>query len=263
MLDGVEVILFGSDEGTAEIAERYGVRHVPNVPTTNHGLPLISAMFEQAQSLAANDVLCYANADVILLPDTVKAAAIAHSWSEQFLMVARRHDLQVRTKLEFGAGWEARLRREARERGRLRSEVSIDWFVFPRDQYYGLPPLAVGRPGWDNWLLWHTVNCDWPLIDASEYVTLVHQEHDYSHAGGAMNAWSGVDAQRNQSLVGHWSHHYTISHAGWMLSPTGEVKRARGFRYALARPRRMISHLLRFTRPFRNYLRARRLARST
>jgi hypothetical protein len=262
-LEGVEVILFGKDEGTAAIAHRYGIRHVADVATTERGLPLISAMFHQAQSMAANDVMCYVNADVILLPDTIAAARLARTWSDRFLMVARRRDLELHRRLELGPGWQEKIRQDAKEKGRLMSEVSIDWFVFPRGQYRGLPDLAVGRPGWDNWLLWHTVTSGSPLIDASAFVTLIHQEHDYSHAGGARNAWSGVDAQRNQSLVGHWSRYYTISHAGWVITASGEVKRARGLRYTLARPRRLASHVLRFTRPLRNYLRARRLARST
>jgi hypothetical protein len=260
-LGSVEVILFGNEEGTSAIAQRFGLRHVPVVETTDRGLPLISAMFDRTQALASGDLLCYVNADVILMEDAVRAARRAQSWRERFLMVARRRDLDIRSRLDFREGWDEELRRDAQRNGRLMSEVSIDWFVFPRGQYNALLPLAVGRPGWDNWLLWHTVNSGWPLIDGSAFVTLVHQRHDYSHAGGTKNAWHDSDAQRNQTLVGHWSRYYTISHAGWMLTADGEVKRARGFRYALAKPRRLLSQAFRFTRPLRNYVHARRLAR--
>jgi hypothetical protein len=141
-----------------------------------------------------------------------------------------------------------------RARGHRRSEINIDWFVFPTGQLSEVPPFAIGRLWYDNWILWDASNRDIPLIDATPFVPLIHQRHDYSHGGGMAAIWSGPESGANQALLGHWSHWHAVAHAKWMLTPDGSVVPARGLKYMLARPRRLASHLLRFTRPIRRRL---------
>jgi len=43
-----EVILFGNEEGTAEIASRFGIRHIPDVERNEYGTPLVSSVFSTA-----------------------------------------------------------------------------------------------------------------------------------------------------------------------------------------------------------------------
>jgi hypothetical protein len=47
-----EVILFGDDAGTAEIAADLNVRHVPAVERNEYGTPLVNALFTAAERLA-------------------------------------------------------------------------------------------------------------------------------------------------------------------------------------------------------------------
>ena len=62
----VEVILFGDDEGAAEAAREFGLRHVPDVPRNEFGTKLLRGFFEPAQRMAQYDRLCYVNCDIIL-----------------------------------------------------------------------------------------------------------------------------------------------------------------------------------------------------
>ena len=62
-----EIILFGDETGTAEIAREFVVRHVPDVKRNDKGTPYLSDLFEKAQSLASHPSLCYVNADICLL----------------------------------------------------------------------------------------------------------------------------------------------------------------------------------------------------
>src|SRR5258708_12755854 len=64
-----EIILLGSDEGTAEVAGELGLRHLPQIACSDHGTPLLSDIFHQAQPAAAMPRPCYANAHIILLHD--------------------------------------------------------------------------------------------------------------------------------------------------------------------------------------------------
>jgi hypothetical protein len=250
----VEVILFGDDDGSAEACRAVGARHVPHIATNEFGTPLLSDMFRVAEEEARHPVLCFVNADIILTRDVLPAVAAVRARFERYLMVARRYDIDVEEPLRFHPGWEDSLVSFARQRGELKSEVWIDWFAYPRGLYGALPPFAIGRTAHDNWLIWRAAQLGAAVVDASPGVTVIHQRHDFAHAGGRRAVFEGEEARRQRALVGSWRHLHTISHAQWMLSPDGHVVRARGWSYRLARPRRAASHLLRFTRPIRHRL---------
>jgi hypothetical protein len=255
-----KIILFGDEPGTVDVARRFGVDVIAAIETNSYGTPLVSNMFSQADSLAAGEVLAFVSADIILTERTIDAARIALEWSPRFLLVAQRHDVDVRQLMDFDAGWEQRWAADVIAHGKMHSPGAIDLFAYPRGQYRDMPPFAIGRTSYDNWLLWKTVASDIPLIDATSFMTLIHQNHDYSHAKN-VDVWDGAEAQQNRSWIKHWTHYYTITHANWTLGADGKVARASGWRYRMARPRQFLSHMLRVSRPIRSRLRTRRLAR--
>src|SRR6202023_3325328 len=59
----IEIILFGSDEGTAEVAREFGIRHEPNVERNEFRTILVHSAFAKAQSMARHEVVCYVNCD--------------------------------------------------------------------------------------------------------------------------------------------------------------------------------------------------------
>lgn len=253
------ILLFADDEGTAEAARRLNVELVTEVATNSFGTPLVSDMFRQAGSLAAGDVLAFVSADIILNQRTIDAVRIAASWANNFLLVAQRRDVDVRQPIDFddesGQPWTA-----LAAKGKLHSPGAIDLFVFRRGQYAEMPPFAIGRTAYDNWLLWKTVASGIPLIDATEYLTLIHQNHDYSHAP-TVDTWHGVEARDNRRWIEHWTNYYTITHANWTLGADGQIAPATGWRYRMAGPRQAFSHLLRPTRGWRSRIRTWRLTR--
>jgi hypothetical protein len=250
----VDVILFGDDEGSAEACRAVGARHIPEIAKNEFGTPLLSDMFRVADAEAKHPVMCFVNADIILSTDILPAVDAVRSRFDRYLVVARRYDIDVDEPLAFGPGWQDALIRFTRSRGELKSEVWIDWFAYPRGLYGDMPPFAIGRTGHDNWLIWRAGQLGAAVVDASRAVTIVHQRHDFSHAGGRRAVFEGEEARRQRALVGSWRHYHTISHAKWMLTPDHEVIRSQGWNYRLARPRRAASHALRFTRPLRRRL---------
>jgi hypothetical protein len=77
----VEVILFGDDAGSAEIASELGVRHEALVERNKFGTKRLDYIFCRAQELATHDLLCYGNCDIIFLPEfcqALKRTADAH-----------------------------------------------------------------------------------------------------------------------------------------------------------------------------------------
>src|SRR5215470_10391406 len=65
----VEVILFGNDEGVADIARELGLRHIPELDNNEFGTPLLDDLFHKAETAARFSTLGYINADIILLSE--------------------------------------------------------------------------------------------------------------------------------------------------------------------------------------------------
>lgn len=232
-----EIIIFGNEEGAAGIASELGMHHVPDVERNEFGTPLISSMFKIAQEMAHNKLMCYVNADIILMNDFLKAAQ--RVGKNSFLMIGQRRDIEIKESLDFQkAGWEEDLKEKVYKEGRLHGISGIDYFIFPKGLYSNLPPLAVGRPGWDNWLIYHTRSRKIPVIDATRTVMVVHQNHGHAeHEGGEKGFWEGPEAKRNAQLAGR-DHAFTMEYATDLLTPSG-LKKALSPRHIYFRLRAM------------------------
>ena len=113
-----EIILFGDEDGTAEVASKFGIRHIPEVGCNEYGTPLISSMFEIAQDVATHQLMCYVNADIILMSDFLPA--IRQIQWQSFLIIGRRWDIDLKEPLDWSIpDWEKRLRAYLAEVGTL------------------------------------------------------------------------------------------------------------------------------------------------
>ncbi len=218
----VEIIVFGDEEGAAEVCRELGIRHEPEVRRHEKGLKYLDYIFDRAQEIAHHDVVCYVNCDIILLDSFRRAVEQVTGRHHPFLMVGRRWDTDITEFLDFARpDWQDQLTALAAERGQRRTEYYIDYFVFTRGLYQRLPALVIGRVGWDNFLIWKARSIGAMVVDVSAVVKVVHQNHDYSyHPDGATGVWSDELAKRNYELAG--AHHiFTIEHAQYRLEQEG------------------------------------------
>lgn len=224
------IILMGDDEGTREVASEFGVRHIPEVTRNEFGTPLVNAMFKEAEQASAYSTLCYINADIILMSDFLPAVRDVMPLLPRFLMVGRRWDLDITERLSFDDGWEMRMRRRVKEFGRGHAHTGIDYFVFPRGLWKDIPPFAIGRWAWDNWLIYRANFDRSSIVDASDRVVAVHQNHNYHHIGPPQEwGWNGVEAKRNLALAGEYVHLHTILDARYRLTAGGIRRRISPF----------------------------------
>jgi len=250
-----EIILFGDEEGVAEICQELGLRHVPEIARNEFGTPLLNDLFEKAQRLASYDVLCYVNADIILMSDFIEAVKRVTTWRERFLMVGRRWDLDLTEPIAFAdSGWEDSLRAQALRANAPRPVSWIDYFVFPKGLFGDIPPFAIGRTTYDNWLIWKALALNIPVVDVSPAVIVVHQNHGYSHVpNGERGVWQGEEAQRNFRLAGGWTRCCTIADATHCFD--GSVVRLNLTIERLRRKKEMfLRWLIDVTRPIRHKL---------
>jgi hypothetical protein len=242
---GAEIIVFGNDEGAAEACAALDIRHEPNVERTGSGAVLVNAMFARAQAIARHEVVCYVNCDIVLMGDFLRAVERVKAAHPAFLMVGQRWDVDITEPLEFDQhDWQARLVDLVRKHGKQRPGDWIDYFAFSRGLYGAdIPPFAIGRTSWDNWLVWKILDSKKPVVDASPAVIAVHQNHDYTHhVEGARGVWKGEEARRNYELAGGPTHLGTIDDATVILEVGGlrrnykrhwfGLKRHAGLRYA-------------------------------
>jgi len=220
-----KIILFGDEEGTAEVAAKFGIKYVPDVERNEYGTPLVNSLFSTAQNLAKHNFVCYVNADIILMSDFVKAI---HQVQEQSsLIVGRRWDLDLKEPLDFSnPDWESQLHARLAKEGSLHGLGGIDYFLFPRGTYQDIPPFAIGRTAWDNWLIYQARALGLPVIDATKAVTIVHQNHDYGRFQTEGNKSGqgerkGTEGMRNRELLGGECYAFSLLDATYCLTPTG------------------------------------------
>lgn len=218
-----EIILFGDEEGTAEVAKEFGVCHIPEVVCNEFGTPLVHDLFEKAKRVASYDLLCYINADIILMNDFLPAVQSARK-KRRFLLVGQRWDVDLDKLWDFDKpNWEPVLRSYVRENGKLHASTGIDYFVFPKGLWGDVPPFALGRTVWDNWLIYRARLKHSCVIDATHVVTAIHQNHDYTYfPTGKTGVWKGPEAKCNLELAGGYQHIFTLEDATHVLTPSGE-----------------------------------------
>jgi hypothetical protein len=230
----VDVVLVGDDEGVADAAAEIGARHVGGVETTDYGTPLLSSAFALAREAANTNALAYVNADILLLRDFV--TAVRRVRFDRFLCLGRRWNVEVRGPLDFAGPYEERLRSLVAAQGRLALPDAIDYFVFDRaGPLADLPAFAVGRPGWDNWMIYRARSLRIPVVDATRAITAIHQQHGYEHVPeGSGKLWYGPEAKANFELI-RGLERFQTRHATHVLTRVGPVP-------ALT-PRRVVSRV--------------------
>jgi hypothetical protein len=179
----VEVILFGDEDGAAEACKDLGVRHEPSVRRNEYGTKYLNYIFDRANEISHHRILCYANCDILLTSDFRPALEVISKTYSKFLMIGRRWDTNIAEPWDFQrANWDRELRSLALMTGKQKGPSWVDYFCFSRDLYYRkMPPFLIGRDGWDPWLVWFARKSKIPLVDVSQAVVAVHQNHDYAY----------------------------------------------------------------------------------
>jgi len=202
LLTDVDVILLGEEDGLAEAAGELGVKRLPNVARSGSGAPLISSMFQQARENSDSELLCIINADMLLMNDFVEAARQAIKLKEKFVLLSQRWDYDITNSLDFLESWQNRLRSSVLSQNTLHRPAGSDFFLFPRPCYTDVPGFAIGRAGWDNWMIYKARRENWPVIDCTPSIMIVHQNHDYRHLPGGKSHYTHPETDENIRLAG-------------------------------------------------------------
>lgn len=209
-----EVFIFGSEAGVYDICQETGFKQITGIARVDQ-IPLLDDIFKKAQAQASNDLVCYANGDVVVVDGLVEAIRRADEFFDgKFLLVCRRWDVELDDYVVFDRRWKADMVKLITEGGELHSKCSSDIFAFRRP-LWEMPGFAVGRPGWDNWTMWKATDVGWPVVDATPVVTLAHPIHGYGPEAKFKQAhhfWRESPlAMRNAHIMGK-GHQYCFVH---------------------------------------------------
>lgn len=184
---GCEVILLSGGYTTPTVvATEMDLAYSDRIGCNSHGTELVSSIFKEGERLASHDLLCEISADIVLGGDFALALeAIADI--ERPFVVGQRWDIDP------GA---------AAETAKLHPPSAVDYFIFRRGTLGEIPPFAVGRTCYDNWLVWAAVHrWDLMVIDATEAITAIHVNHSHPEYGSKEKMLASQERQENVRLA--------------------------------------------------------------
>jgi hypothetical protein len=254
-----EIILFGDEEGAAQVAAEFGLRHEPLIASNEFGTPLLDDLFRRAELDAGSRWMCYVNADILLLSDFGRAVEHVTKSFEKFLCVSKRINLDVPEALNFSANWETLLKARCRASGKSGDHTAIDVFVFPKGAYRKVPDFGIGRLWFDQWLIKAAKEAKFPVVDLSLVAPVLHQNHEYNHVdGGRDRIWQGKEAEHNLQLYGGVKHACTLLEVTHELTASGVFRKVRLRRFAFETRHLLWDLFVRRTAGVRNALKLRK-----
>ncbi len=231
-----EIILIGNDEGVAEICAELHLKHLPEVERTRYGTPLLNSIFAGAERTSGNRLMCYVNADIILMSDFLPTVdgvnrAFPHL---PFLMIGRKRNVPIPELLDFTREcWEGNLRDLAFSEG-ITGTADTDYLVFRRGLWKAIPPFAIGRFYWTQWLIFNSWKSGAAIVDTTASVTAIESAHDYMHVRSVAqgNILASPEVRANAELF-RGCKYWTTANATHILTPEG-IQQQSAIRKALA-----------------------------
>lgn len=214
---GSEVILYGTSDGIEQAGLDLGARVVTEVGHAPSGIPYFGTVVAHAAAHARHDCQVYLNCDILLAGAVTAFARVSFP---RFLMIGRRIDLAHDSFVDIcRGGWQDELLGLSRDgQAHVHPESGIDYFAFRRGTWEDLPPIIIGRAGYDNAIMVHCLRLQIPIVDATEGIVALHQFHDYGHVpGGKAAVFSGAEARANFAHAGGTHSRTLISDASHVL----------------------------------------------
>ena len=201
------VCLLGNETGVKEICNEFDLFHIKDIKCNEFGTPLLNNAFDKVMNLSNDSIFVFINTDIIVNDSIHAAINKIKSQFNKFLIIGHRRDVDIDIQLDFNEYTNNdSLTRFAEESSYIQHPAYKDYFIFTRDVWQNIPAFAVGRASYDNALVYKALKDNIPVIDASNIILALHQNHDYSHLQNGKNeAYNGTEAQKNYYLGQKWT----------------------------------------------------------
>ncbi|NQS91174.1 MAG: hypothetical protein HQ574_02090 [Chloroflexi bacterium] len=118
--------------------------------------------------------------------------------------------MNISWEIDFKTGWTTAIEDLLATEGLLRNITAMDYFIFPSHLFSEIPSFAIGRAGWDNWMIYHAVHQPWPVIEITPSHRVVHQDHDYRHLPDGAAHYDLEESYLNVDLAGGMKSSYDL-----------------------------------------------------
>jgi len=206
-----EIILFDDEENTTyKVAKEFGIRCIVNVKRNEFGIPLFNDVLAKMSEQSKNKIIALVNPDIILMNDFPRA--VEQISFSKFLMMGRTLNLDVKEKIDFNSmNWEQKLRERISKEGKLEGLSAANYWVFSKDLQFNFPTFSAGERGIDNWLIYRARSLKVPVIDTTEAVDIIHQNHE-------------TYKRKEDEVILNLTEMCTLRDADWVLTPQGLKK---------------------------------------
>jgi hypothetical protein len=223
--DNIEIIIFGESNGVKIIANEVNAINFTKVKLSTNGVPVLSDLFIKADEIATNDILVFINSDIILPPNFFEVLKKIKNIPKRFLMVGHRWDCDIDEIIDFG-----KLKPDDEfwinifKHSKKHAPSGIDYFIYRRQTFKDLPNFIVGRPGYDNWIIWNARRRKIPVIDLTYEVKVFHQNHHFKFHNIKKDPKVFVeeDGANNLKIIGN--NHLNLLDSNFLLKKNKIIK---------------------------------------
>jgi hypothetical protein len=228
----VQIILFGDEEGSQEVAWELGIHYEEHPQLTASGSIRLDYMFATAQRRGRYNTLCYVPCDTVLLPDFCDALNRVEALYGEFLMVGRSQELNLNTPRPFdNCDWHQLLLERPLLESRQTSLDRTAYMAFSKNTcLVNIPQLAIESPICLKWLVGKALTDGIMVVDTSDMVTAIRQ---HCSAPGSVGAGVETRATRTKALeeslalCGRYRSLRTVANAPYRLTAIDVVRNRR------------------------------------
>ncbi|XP_052232705.1 uncharacterized protein LOC127845678 isoform X3 [Dreissena polymorpha] len=172
-------VVFTNESSVIIECNKAGVTALPLSNAAADGIPVLKYMFRDAMNHFKTSLYAFSNSDILYTDTLIRTLAqMINSktiyFSRPVLIVGCRTNVENVT-LEEGLHWE-NITRISQSRGKQFTEWAEDYFITsPSFPWNEVPEVVVGRPGYDNWLVYNSRKMKYNVIDATKTILAVHQ----------------------------------------------------------------------------------------
>ncbi|KAK8794640.1 hypothetical protein WA158_001621 [Blastocystis sp. Blastoise] len=191
---------------------KYDIHCYSDFPKNNNGLPFLFGMFQTAIEKAPNvPFYGYINGDILIertLPPLlfkIKDQMDQGILRSKVALFTQRHNFYFKEEEDmYTTSNVDELFKKQKLKSRTYWDMAIDLFVFTPNAFPWefLPKFVIGRAKFDNWLIQYVNRADGlDSIDATPYVSLLHQTGRRGNRSGVKKERAGEDADKGSDLV--------------------------------------------------------------
>jgi hypothetical protein len=234
-LTEVEVFLFDDEDGTTKkICEEYGLQYISDFFKNKNGTPLISDCLEKVRKKSSASIIAQVNSDIILSDDFVTTLKKIDKLAtdKKYYVIGQRINIESQIDLSRETLTELNIEK-LKKSGKLHPPSGMDYWVFPSKIDIKIPAFVAGRPGIDSWLIAYFKQKRIPIIDATNSITALHQQHSYP--AKKMNFFL-EECNHNLKLAGGKFNMMSIRESDYIYNPLKDkFDHPKGIRIILAR----------------------------